>query len=56
MIITKVEVIEFQHEMWNHGYVSRAEIKGNELHLTEGPGFGVEISRDYLDRYGTKLE
>jgi len=44
-----------RHPMWDHGYVDRAEIKGNKLYLTEKPGFGLEISQDYLKKYGTKL-
>lgn len=53
--VLEVHPDPLRHPLWDHGYVDRAEIKGNELHLTEKPGFGVEISQDYLDRYGTKL-
>lgn len=53
--ILEVHPDPVRHPLWDHGYVDRAEIKGNRLHLTERPGFGVEISRDYLSKYGTKL-
>jgi L-alanine-DL-glutamate epimerase-like enolase superfamily enzyme len=53
--ILEVHPDPLRHPLWDHGYVGRAEIRGNELHLTEGPGFGVEISQDYLAQYGTKL-
>jgi D-galactarolactone cycloisomerase len=46
---------EVRHPLWNHGYVDRAVIKDNKFYLTEKPGFGVEISGDYLKEYGTKL-
>jgi len=52
--ILEVHPDEARHPLWAYGYVDRAEIKGNRLHLTERPGFGVEISRDYLKKYGTK--
>ena len=44
-----------RHPLWDHGYVDRAEIKGNRLHLTEKPGFGVEFAKDYMAQYSQPL-
>ena len=46
---------EARHPLWDHGYVDRAITKENKLYLTGKPGFGVEISGDYLKKHGTKL-
>jgi D-galactarolactone cycloisomerase len=53
--ILEVHPDEARHPLWDHGYVDRAEIKNNKLHLTEKPGFGVEISQEYLQKWGTRL-
>jgi L-alanine-DL-glutamate epimerase-like enolase superfamily enzyme len=45
-----------RHPLWDHGYVDRAVAKDNHLHFTDKPGFGIEISPDYLKKYGTRME
>lgn len=44
-----------RHPLWDHGYVDRAEIRGNQLVLQETPGFGVRFAPDYLNKWGTTL-
>jgi L-alanine-DL-glutamate epimerase-like enolase superfamily enzyme len=46
---------EVRHPLWDHGYVDRALTRDNKLYVTEKPGFGVEISGEYLKKYGTRL-
>jgi L-alanine-DL-glutamate epimerase-like enolase superfamily enzyme len=53
--LLEVHPDEERHPLWDHGYIGRAEVKGNTVILPETPGFGVEFNPDYLDRFGTKL-
>jgi L-alanine-DL-glutamate epimerase-like enolase superfamily enzyme len=53
--ILEVHPDEVRHPLWDHGYVDRAVVKDNLLYPTEKPGFGLEISKDYLKKYGTQL-
>ncbi len=54
--LLEVHPDEERHPLWDHGYIDRAEVKGNTLILPDKPGFGVEFDPDYLDRFGTKFE
>ncbi len=54
--LLEVHPDEERHPLWDHGYIGRAEVKGNTVVLPDSPGFGVEFDPDYLDRFGTKLE
>ncbi len=54
--LLEVHPDEERHPLWDHGFVDRAEIKGNTLILTDRPGFGVEFEPEYLKKHGTALE